>query len=151
MDINVRAAAVHVISDLISSIGVLIASVLLLINPSWTIVDPICTFFFSILVFGSTWGLMKRCFSILMEGTPPTINRTALEQSLVALPFVESVKRLHVWSISQDSHAAIVDLVISCVDEVGVHVSTVEAATRVVKDEFGVGQVFIQLSFGRVV
>ncbi|KAI9338164.1 cation efflux protein [Obelidium mucronatum] len=150
MDINVRAAAVHVISDLISSIGVLIASIILLVKPDWVIVDPICTFFFSILVFGSTGGLMKRCFDILMEGTPKSINTTAIEQSLVSLPFVENVKRLTVWSVSQDSHVAIVELAISaaCVDEVGVHSSTVEGATRVLTEEFGVGQVCVQLSFG---
>ncbi|KAI9347281.1 cation efflux protein [Obelidium mucronatum] len=97
MDINVRAAAVHVISDLISSIGVMIASIILLLKPEWTIVDPLCTFFFSVLVFGSTWGLMSRCFAILLQGTPNSVQSlgdNAVESALCSIPFVKSVSKL---------------------------------------------------------
>ncbi|KAJ1560869.1 hypothetical protein HK405_005670, partial [Cladochytrium tenue] len=50
MDVNIRSAAVHVIGDLISSIGVVIASVVIMVRPDWTAVDPVCTFLFSVLV-----------------------------------------------------------------------------------------------------
>lgn len=72
-DLNIRAAFIHVIGDLIQSIGVLIASALIWYNPSWRIADPICTLFFSILVFISTVFISKQIILILMEGIYDTL------------------------------------------------------------------------------
>ena len=83
-NINVRAAFIHVIGDLIQSIGVVIAGyiikffvsastlILLLtcfsVQPQWHIVDPICTFLFSILVIISTLNVLRDAMLVLMEG-----------------------------------------------------------------------------------
>lgn len=67
-NINVRAAFIHVLGDILQSVGVLIASVIIWINPSWNIADPICTFLFSVLVVCSTFYLVKDIGHILMEG-----------------------------------------------------------------------------------
>ncbi|KAI9345663.1 cation efflux family-domain-containing protein [Obelidium mucronatum] len=113
MDINMKSAVIHVISDLISSLGVLTASILLSINPEWTFVDPICTFFFSIMVFASTYPLMKRCILILMEATPQTSSITTAEirsTLLSQIPQIQAIDSLHVWSISQDTHACMLSV-----------------------------------------
>ena len=68
IDINLRAAFIHVIGDLVQSIGVLIASAFIWYNEDWKIADPICTLFFSIIVVISTIFISKDILRILMEG-----------------------------------------------------------------------------------
>lgn len=58
-NINVRAAFIHVVSDFIQSLGVFIASLVIYFKPEWNLIDPICTFFFSILVLVTTIAIMK--------------------------------------------------------------------------------------------
>ena len=57
-NINISAATLHVIGDLVSSIGVLISSVVIVYYPEFTIIDPICTFVFSFIVLLTTVKLM---------------------------------------------------------------------------------------------
>lgn len=58
-NLNVRAAFIHVVSDFMQSLGVFIASLVLFFKPEWRVIDPICTFIFSILVLGTTIAIMK--------------------------------------------------------------------------------------------
>lgn len=58
-NINVRAAFIHVLSDFVQSLGVFIAALVIYFKPEWNIIDPICTFLFSILVLGTTIAIMK--------------------------------------------------------------------------------------------
>lgn len=73
-NLNVRAAMIHMVGDLIQSIGVIIAGVIILFYPDWIILDPIITFGFSIIVFTTTVDVTKDCYSILMELTPEDID-----------------------------------------------------------------------------
>lgn len=66
-NINIRAAVVHVIGDMLQSIGVIIASVLIYFYPEAKIADPICTYIFSILVIITTVPVFKSCMQVLME------------------------------------------------------------------------------------
>lgn len=68
IDINLRAAFIHVIGDLVQSVGVLIASAFIWYNEDWRIADPICTLFFSVIVVISTIFISKDILRILMEG-----------------------------------------------------------------------------------
>ena len=67
-NINVRAAFVHVIGDLLQSIGVLIASYIIRYYPEYKIADPICTFIFSVLVVITTGPIIRDVYRVLMEG-----------------------------------------------------------------------------------
>lgn len=58
-NINVRAAFIHVLSDFVQSLGVFLAALVIYFKPEWNIVDPICTFLFSILVLFTTLAIMK--------------------------------------------------------------------------------------------
>ncbi|KAG0284588.1 hypothetical protein BGZ97_008128 [Linnemannia gamsii] len=100
VNINVKAATLHVIGDLISSVGVLVASIIIMIKPSWTIVDPICTVFFSALVMFTTYRLVWDSLGILMEGTPTHIDPEEIEASLLKIPGVTLVHDLHVWNLT---------------------------------------------------
>lgn len=58
-NMNVRAALIHVISDFVQSCGVFLAALVIYFKPEWAIIDPICTFLFSVLVLITTIRIMK--------------------------------------------------------------------------------------------
>lgn len=104
---NIQAAMVHVIGDIIQSVGVILASVVILIWPEASIVDPICTLVFAILVLFTTVKIFKTYFRILMEGTPDGVNYFELKKKIFGLfDEIEEVCDLHIWSITQGKMAA---------------------------------------------
>ncbi|XP_071520960.1 proton-coupled zinc antiporter SLC30A2-like isoform X2 [Panulirus ornatus] len=111
-NINVRAAFIHVIGDLIQSIGVLIAAYIIRFYPQYKVADPICTFVFSILVIITTVPILKDLGTVLMEGMPPGIDYASVCSDLTALPGVKMVHSLHVWALTLDKNACAVHLAI---------------------------------------
>ncbi|KAF9994581.1 hypothetical protein BGZ65_009786 [Modicella reniformis] len=71
-----------------------------MVKPKWTIVDPICTVFFSCLVLFTTYRLVWDSLGILMEGTPSHIDPQEIEDSLRKIPGVTRVHDLHVWTLT---------------------------------------------------
>ena len=67
-NINVKAAFIHVIGDFVQSLGVFTAALVIFFKPEWKIVDPICTFIFSVLVLGTTISILRNTMNVLMEG-----------------------------------------------------------------------------------
>lgn len=65
---SVRAAFIHVVGDLVQSVGVLLAAAIIHFWPEYKVADPICTFLFSALVLGTTFPVTKDVFRVLMEG-----------------------------------------------------------------------------------
>jgi cation diffusion facilitator family transporter len=99
-NINIRAAVVHVIGDMLQSIGVIIAAVLIYIWPETKIADPICTYLFSILVIITTIPVFKDCMRILMESTPKGIDTSKIRNKIMEVEGVQAVTDLHVWSLA---------------------------------------------------
>lgn len=66
-NMNIRAAIIHVIGDLVQSIGVFIAALVIYFKPEWSIIDPICTFLFSILVLLTTIKIMNDALLVIIE------------------------------------------------------------------------------------
>lgn len=85
---NVRAAILHIMGDMLQSIGVIIASAILLAKPEWKVVDPAATFVFSVLVLITTCPIAKECYLIIMETTPKDIEVLDLYNEIVALKSV---------------------------------------------------------------
>jgi zinc transporter 2 len=104
-DVNISAAYLHVITDLIQSIGVAFAGALIWMYPEWQIIDPICTFAFCILVVWSTLSLLNRVVNILFEGVPSHLDYHEVLDKLKAIEGVQDVHDVHIWSISSSSIA----------------------------------------------
>ncbi|XP_019911631.1 zinc transporter 2 isoform X2 [Esox lucius] len=66
---SVRAAFIHVLGDLLQSVGVLVAAIVIFFRPEYKVADPICTFLFSVFVLGTTFTIVRDVFRILMEGS----------------------------------------------------------------------------------
>jgi len=79
---NVRAAFIHVVGDLIQSVGVCIAAIIIYFRPDWKLADPICTYLFSVLVLISTLHIIKDCMLVFMESTPVGVDTDKIEDDL---------------------------------------------------------------------
>ncbi|XP_038893887.1 metal tolerance protein B [Benincasa hispida] len=100
LDINIQGAYLHVITDMIQSIGVMIAGVILWFKPDWIVVDLICTLVFSVLSLATTFSMLRHTAGILMEGTPKEVNIEILENDLKNIKGVHDLHDLHIWSIT---------------------------------------------------
>ncbi len=97
--LNVEAAFLEVISDLIGSIGVIVAGAIILLT-GWWYADPIFSLLIALLIVPRTYRLIQRSVHVLLEGTPEGINVHDLEQAMCTVPCVIAVHDLHVWLIS---------------------------------------------------
>lgn len=104
-NINVRAAFVHVLGDFFQSLGVLIAALLIFYFPEYKIIDPICTFVFSVIVLFTTVQILKDVLNCLMEGIPKGIDIQEVQKTLYNIQGVRKVHNLRIWSLSLDKAA----------------------------------------------
>eukprot|EP01012_Entosiphon_sulcatum_P001966 TRINITY_DN10379_c0_g1_i1.p1 TRINITY_DN10379_c0_g1~~TRINITY_DN10379_c0_g1_i1.p1 ORF type:complete len:492 (+),score=77.79 TRINITY_DN10379_c0_g1_i1:47-1477(+) len=144
VNINVRAAIVHVIGDFVQTIGVMIAAAIIWWRPQYGFVDPICTYVFSILVFATTVPILKESVMVLMESTPRNVNATEVEESLARVAGVREVHDLHIWSITPGKVALAVHL--SLDEEIGASYSDVLMASRsMLLQRYGIDHSTIQI------
>ncbi|XP_050376365.1 metal tolerance protein 1-like [Argentina anserina] len=99
-NINVQGAYLHVLGDLIQSIGVMIGGAVIWYKPEWKIIDLICTLVFSVIVLWTTINMMRNILEVLMESTPREIDATKLEKGLCEMDEVVAVHELHIWAIT---------------------------------------------------
>ncbi|XP_067009180.1 proton-coupled zinc antiporter SLC30A2 isoform X2 [Anabrus simplex] len=111
-NINVRAAFIHVVGDFIQSFGVFLAALVIYYKPTWIIIDPICTFLFSILVLITTFAIIKDTLLVLMEGMPRGIDFSEVLNTLLQIDGVVRVHNLRIWALSLDKTALAAHLAI---------------------------------------
>ena len=97
--LNVEAAFRHVLADLLGSVGVLVAA-LVIVTTGWTLVDPLVSLAIAVLIVASAWGVLRDSTAILMEQTPTRIDGDAVARTIIEVPGVTSVHDLHVWTIT---------------------------------------------------
>lgn len=101
-NINIRAAMIHVIGDFVQSVGVLISAVVIKFYPDAKLIDPACTFVFSVIVFFTTIRIMKESLIVLLDAVPMTINLAKLEKELRSIDGVQAVHYVNVFGVSVD-------------------------------------------------
>ncbi len=100
-NMNVRAAALHVLGDLLGSVGAIIAALVILWT-GWTPVDPILSVLVSCLVLRSAWRLLKESVNELLEGAPKALDIAALKRNLSrSIPEVRDVHHVHIWLVGE--------------------------------------------------
>ena len=98
-NLNVRSAFLHVLGDMLGSVGAIVAA-LLMIFFGWGMADPIASVIVAILITISGWRVLKDSFHILMEGAPAQIHLEEVKDSLGNIANVKEVHDLHIWSIT---------------------------------------------------
>ncbi|CAM5167958.1 unnamed protein product [Eretmochelys imbricata] len=97
---SVQAAFIHVVGDLLQSVGVLVAAYIIYFKPEYKYVDPICTFLFSILVLGTTLTILRDVVLVLMEGTPKGVDFNNVKEILLSINGVKALHSLHIWALT---------------------------------------------------
>ena len=107
-----KAAFIHVLGDFLQSLGVFSAALVIYFKPTWVIIDPICTFVFSLLVLATTLNILRQTVSVIMEGTPAGMSYSQVRNILLAVPGIRQVHNLRIWSLTTDKAAMAAHLVI---------------------------------------
>ncbi|HTH65438.1 MAG TPA: cation diffusion facilitator family transporter [Gemmatimonadales bacterium] len=97
--LNQRGAYLHMMSDLLGSIGAVIAG-LLVLTTGWRLADPIISLAIGLLILNGAWRLVRESADILLESTPSHIALGTVHDALAGLRGVSSVHDLHVWTLT---------------------------------------------------
>ena len=103
-DLNRRAALLHVLGDLVSSLAAVIAGAVIYFT-DWVLIDPILSLVIAGLILITTLGLLRETLHVLMEGVPSAVDFAEIGNSLAAVRGVTAVHDLHVWSIGSERAA----------------------------------------------
>lgn len=100
-DLNLRSAFVHLMGDVLSTIGAVIAGVIIYFTgANW--LDALVSIFIAVLILWNAWGILRETVDILLEATPRDVDMTAMIADLMQVEGVLGVHDLHVWSISSN-------------------------------------------------
>src|SRR5438093_713755 len=97
--LNQKGAYLHVLGDLLGSVGALAAGVLVLAF-GWMLADPLISVLIGTLVLVSAWRLVKESSDVLLEATPRHIALADVHDRIASVPGVESVHDLHLWTVT---------------------------------------------------
>ena len=102
--LNLKGAFFEVLSDLLTSVGVMIAGVIML-TTGWYYADPLISAGIGVLILPRTWRLLRESVGVLLEGTPADLDLTKLRQAIAAVPGVTGVHDLHAWTLTSGMNA----------------------------------------------
>jgi len=139
--LNVRGAYNEVLADALSSIGV-IAGAAVITATGWLWVDPLVAVAIALFVVPRTWALVREAVHVLLEGTPPEVDLTALRAAMEGVPGVRTVHDLHVWTLTSGIHALSAHAVLQ---EGASHGAVLGALRQRVVDGFPISHVTVQL------
>jgi cobalt-zinc-cadmium efflux system protein len=101
-NLNIRAAVLHVIGDLLGSVAAVMAA-LVILTTGWMPIDPLLSIVVALIIVRSAWRVVADSGHILLEGSPPGVDSRTLRDHLRStLPFVLDIHHVHAWSISQE-------------------------------------------------
>lgn len=139
--LNVRGAFLHVVGDALSSIGAIVAGILM-VYKQWYLADSLASIVVAFLILYNAWRLVRDSVNILMEATPVHIDLAAVHEALRQVEGVESIHDLHVWTLTSGFHAMSCHAVLS--GDQGNH-QVLERLSAIVRDRFQIEHSTIQL------
>ena len=113
--LNLRGAYLHVVSDLLGSLGAVVAGVIILAT-GWTTADALASLVIAVLILWSSWSLVREAVDVLMEAVPAHIDVETLRRALERVPGTDEVHDLHVWSLTTGRCALSAHVVVSAGD-----------------------------------
>lgn len=145
-DLNIRAAFLHLMGDVFSTIGAVIAGIIIRFT-DWNWLDPLVSVLIGLLITWSAWTILREAIDILMENTPTDINMAAMIRDIHSVEGVRGVHDLHVWSITRNmrtlsAHLVTDDLTISA----GASIQT--RVNEVLYHKYNVSHATLQLECG---
>lgn len=138
--LNARGAYLHILGDLLGSVGAVVAAGVVLLT-GWTPADALISIVLALLILVGAWRLVRESADVLLEAVPGHIALGEVERRMLAVPGVQAVHDLHVWTVTSgmvamSGHAVVPELVR--------HPSVLEGL-RGALGGLGIGHVTIQL------
>ena len=106
-DGNLRGAFLHVIGDLLGSVGAIAAAIGIMLT-GWTILDPILSVLVAALVVRSAWSLISDSIRVLLQAVPRGVDAIEVERGLASLPGIAEAGHFHAWTLTDESSVATV-------------------------------------------
>ena len=140
--LNVKGAYLEVWSDMLGSIGVIIAAVLIMLT-GWGWVDSVVAAAIGFWVVPRTWTLLKASMNVLLQGVPDGIDIDAVEQAIHAVPGVREVHDLHIWALTSGKNVLSTHLVVDPAQ--GSEQQVLAQVTELLHEQFDISHVTIQI------
>lgn len=138
-----RSAFYHIMGDLLSSFGVVIAGVIIYFT-NWYFIDSIVSLvIFFILIYGA-YGILKESVDILMEGTPAHISLSGVRDCILQTSPVKNLHDLHVWSIGSNLLAASAHLIVDPMNTLESE-TLIEVISQTLKKNYGISHTTFQI------
>ena len=139
--LNVRGAYLHVLGDLLGSVGA-IAAALVILYTGWMPADPIISAIVATLILFSSFRLVRESVDILLEATPSHIDLLELQRNIESIPGVVHVYDLHVWTLTSGFVAMSGHVVI---DDIAAHRTVLDAIHQRMHDDYDINHVTVQI------
>lgn len=139
--LNMKGAYFEVLSDMLTSIGVIIAGVIML-TTGWYYADPLISAGIGLFILPRTWVLLKDAVGVLLEGTPSDINLAALRETIEKIGGVTGVHDLHVWTLTSGVNAMSAHAVLA---DGASHDDVLASVKRRVTTDFKIAHVTVQV------
>lgn len=145
--LNIRAAALHVVGDLLGSVAAIGAAIVIMLT-GWMPIDPILSVVVALIILRSAWRIVKESGHILLEGTPAGLDTSAIGEKIVAaVPAVEDVHHIHAWSITEKRHMITMHARVSDMSIAPEKVS--QAIKALLKSNFDIAHATVELEYER--
>ena len=139
--LNAKGAYLEVLSDMLGSVGVIAAS-LIVLKTGWYRADPIIGAAIGLFIVPRTWSLMKEATHILLEGVPERIDIAALESVMGRVSGVLAIHDLHVWTLTSGFDSLCAHIVIEDSARPDVVLNELE---KLLKNDFALEHTTLQL------
>lgn len=140
-NLNIKGAYLHVLGDLLGSVGAIVAG-LVIIFLGWRWADPLISCVISALILFSAVGLLKEAINVLLEGCPSHIDIEEIRQEIMDFEGVQAIHNLHVWNINLQQALLTAHLEVTPEAFTGETLNRVQAT---LKDKFGLSHVTLQM------
>ena len=140
--LNLKGAYLEVWADMLGSLGVIIAAVLIMVT-GWRVVDPIVAVLIGLWVLPRTWTLLREAGKVLMQGVPSGLDLEIVRRALTEQPGVAQVHDLHIWALASrqpvmTAHLVLTDPTLN-VDDLR------RTVTQMLEDRFDIGHATLQV------
>jgi cobalt-zinc-cadmium efflux system protein len=143
--LNVSAAYLEVLSDAVTSVGVIVAALLVLLTGA-PVIDPLVSAAIAVFIVPRTWRLLRQAVNVLLEGVPPHLDMAEIQAAIEREPGVRRVHDLHVWTLTSGREAMSAHVV---VDDYGSGERILECLHALLHTRFGIDHTTIQLETER--
>ncbi|MCE5090481.1 cation transporter [Staphylococcus devriesei] len=142
-NINVQSALWHFIGDLLNSVGVILA-VLLIHFTGIQLFDPILSILISIIIFRGGYKIVRNAWMILMESVPKDLDTDDVMKTIKTVPGVIDVHEFHLWSITTDQYSLSAHIVLDSRSskEAFVHINAIE---ELLKEKYRLAHTTLQI------